>query len=433
MSSFIRSVKSIFVISELRSRIKYTVYLLFLYRLGTVITLPGVNTDLLTKHTSGLLGLLDSFLGGAFSNLSVFGLGIMPYINASIVMQLVSLAIPYFQRIQREGQSGRLKIHQITKILTIFIAIGQSIAYLNFSITDEVLLIDRFWFICFSVFILTAGSMICLWIGDRITDNGIGNGISVLIMVGIVSSLPTTLFEEYSLVTRQNSLIVFLIELLVLLFIVATTILLNKAVRKIPLNYASEFKREIRDNKSYFPVRVIGAGVMPIIFGQVLMFLLSFIFRWLKDKSDTLSYINYIMSDSTTWQYNLVFAILIILFTYLYTAININPMQISEDLKHNNSFIPGIKPGKATADYIDLILSRLTFWGSICLAFIAIIPSIAHACGISKEFSRFFGGTSLIILVSVILECNQYIKSYLLIHKYDYIMSFEDLSNMDNK
>lgn len=417
-----------FFIPELRNRILTTFFFILIFRIGTFITLPGINIEKLSTETGGLLGLLDVFLGGAFSNKSIFSLGIMPYINASIVIQLLTLAVPKFQKLQREGQGGRAKIRRITKLLTLGIAIFQSFAFVSYSVPSDILLIDKTVFIFLSMFILTAGTMACVWIGNRITDDGIGNGISVLIMVGIISSLPGAIWEEFYLDQSRN-LLYLLLKILLLGAVLMFAVWVNNAVRKIPLLYAKEFKYT-RDNytyrRQYLPLKLIGVGVMPIIFAQVIMFLLNFCFGKLADKATWIMEFSNSLNRSTSWGYNITFACLIIIFSYLYTAVNMNPVQIADDLKQADGFIPGIKPGKDTADYIDTILNYLTYWGALILAVVAVLPAVASMLGFSDGFSRFFGGTSLLIIVSVGIEMIQQIKSYVLLHHYDHIMDFSD-------
>ena len=423
-----KSFSRFFFIPELRNRILTTFFFILIFTIGTFITLPGINIDKLSTETGGLLGLLDVFLGGAFSNKSIFSLGIMPYINASIVIQLLTLAVPKFQKLQREGQGGRAKIRRITKLLTLGIAIFQSFAFISYSVPNDILLIDKTVFIFLSMFILTAGTMACVWIGNRITDDGIGNGISVLIMVGIISSLPGAIWGEFY-GDQSRNLLYLLLKILLLGAVLMFAVWVNNAVRKIPLLYAKEFKYT-RDNytyrRQYLPLKLIGVGVMPIIFAQVIMFLLNFCFGKLVDKAAWIMEFSNSLNRSTSWGYNITFAILIIIFSYLYTAVNMNPIQIADDLKRADGFIPGIKPGKDTSDYIDTILNYLTYWGALILAVVAVLPAVASMLGFSDGFSRFFGGTSLLIIVSVGIEMIQQIKSYVLLHHYDHIMDFSD-------
>lgn len=423
MRKFFTTIKNIFAIQELRSRILNTMGLLLVFRLGTFIVLPGIDATRLTGQLKGIFGLLDIFLGGAFSNVSIFALGVMPYISASIAVQLLTVAVPYFQKLQREGQSGRKRLSQLTKMLTIGVAMIQALSYLATTVSDEAILISKPLFLAMSLFILPAGTMVCMWIGDRITDKGIGNGVSMLIMIGIVSSLPGAFFEE--LVLRgSRGILIFIIELLILFLIVVAVVMFTQAIRKIPLQYAKQMisSSTYSSQRQYIPLKLNTSGVMPIIFSQVLMFLPALLTNIFASKSEAAALLSRIFSDFTTWQYNVTFAVLIIVFTYFYTAITVNPMQIADDMKRSNSFIPGIKPGKPTAAFLDHVLSRITLPGSLFLAFIAILPGIAHLLGLSRSFSRFFGGTSLLIMVGVVLDTLQQIESYLLMNHYDYMM-----------
>jgi preprotein translocase subunit SecY len=423
MRKFFATIKNIFAIQELRSRILTTMGLLLVFRLGSFIVLPGIDASRLTGQLKGIFGLLDIFLGGAFSNVSIFALGVMPYISASIAVQLLTVAVPYFQKLQREGQSGRKRLSQLTKMLTLVVGMIQALSYLATTVSDEAILVSKPLFLGMSLFILPAGTMVCMWIGDRITDKGIGNGVSMLIMIGIVSSLPGAFFEELVLRGSRGTL-VFIIELLILFLIVITVVMFTQAIRKIPLQYAKQMisGSVYSSQRQYIPFKLNTSGVMPIIFSQVLMFLPALLTNLFANKSEVAAVMSRIFSDFTTWQYNVTFAVLIIVFTYFYTAITVNPMQIADDMKRSNSFIPGIKPGKPTAAFLDHVLSRITLPGSLFLAFIAILPGIAHLLGLSRSFSRFFGGTSLLIMVGVVLDTLQQIESYLLMHHYDHMM-----------
>lgn len=420
MKKFFTTIVNIFSIEELKNRILSTVGFLLIFRLGSYIVLPGLDPSKLTKNTTGILGLLDTFLGGAFSNASIFALGIMPYISASIVLQLLTVAVPYFQKMQKEGESGRKKISQITRILTIFITIAQSIGYITSTIPADAILIDSALFTTSSLVILTTGTMFCMWLGERITDRGIGNGISMLIMIGIVSRLPGAIIAEGAS-RGMNGVLFFLIELVALFFIVMAVILLTQATRKIPIQYAKQVvgNKVYGGQRQYIPLKLNASGVMPIIFAQSLMFLPAMIASIWSESSDLANSIGTTFSDYSSWQYNVVFGTLIIVFTFFYTAIAINPQQMADDVKKNNGFIPGIKPGKTTADFIDNILSKITLPGSLFLVSIAILPSIASLFGISREFAQFFGGTSLLIMVGVVLDTLQQVESYLLMRKYD--------------
>jgi len=423
MNKFLTTVKNIFAIEELRKRIINTIGLLITFRLGSFIVLPGIDSTKLTGEVKGIFSLLDIFLGGAFSNVSVFALGVMPYISASIAVQLLTVALPYFQRIQKEGQAGRKRLNQLTKMLTIFIAMVQSLSYLTTAVADEVIMVNKPLFLASSLFILPAGTMACMWIGDRITDKGIGNGVSMLIMVGIISSLPGAFFEEF-VARGTRGLLILIVEFFILFLIVVSVVMFTQAIRKIPLQYAKQMagSSAYGGQRQYIPLKLNTAGVMPIIFAQVLMFLPALLTNLLASKSGLAASIASVFSDFTTWQYNVVFGVLIVVFTYFYTAITINPAQIADDMKRSNSFVPGIKPGKDTAAFIDHILSRITLPGSLFLAIIAILPGLAHLAGLSRSFSRFYGGTSLLIMVGVVLDTLQQVESYLLVHHYDYMM-----------
>ena len=417
------TIRNIFSIEELRVRILNTIGFLLIFRLGSYIVLPGVNPAQLTGEAKGIFGLLDTFLGGAFSNASIFGLGVMPYISASIAIQLLTIALPYFQRLQKEGQSGRQRLNQITKVLTIFIALVQSIGYLSAAIPGDVLVVSRPFFTTTSMIILTAGTMFCMWLGDRITDKGIGNGVSMLIMIGIISSLPGALFAEVITRGSQGALILIL-ELLLLFLVVIGVVMFTQATRKVPVQYAKQMVNTSLQSsqRQYIPLKLNTSGVMPIIFAQALMFLPALVSGIWAEKSNLAAAVGRAFSDFTTWQYNLTFSILIIVFTFFYTAITINPMQMADDMKRNNGFVPGIKPGKPTSEFLDNILSKITLPGSIFLALIAILPAFAHMAGVSRTFSRFYGGTSLLIMVGVVLDTLQQVESFLLMRRYEGLM-----------
>ena len=375
--------------------------------------------------SEGLLALLNMFSGGAFSNASIFALGIMPYISASIVIQLLGIAVPYFQKLQREGESGRRKMNQYTRYLTIIVLLVQAPSYLfNLKMQAGPSLnasLDWTLFMFTSTIILAAGSMFILWLGERITDKGIGNGISLIIMIGIIARLPQSLFQELisRMTDKTGGLVMFLIEIVVLLLVIAAAILLVQGTRKIPVQYAKKIvgNKQYGGARQYIPLKVNAANVMPIIFAQAIMFIpITFIgFA----NVESLSGFARAFTDHTSFWYNLVFAILIIVFTYFYTAITINPTQMAEDMKRNNGFIPGIKPGKNTAEYIDVIMSRITLPGSFFLALVAIMPAFAGLFGVTSEFAQFFGGTSLLILVGVVLDTLQQVESHLLMRHYD--------------
>lgn len=366
MKKFIQTIKNIFSIEELRTRILNTLGFLLIFRLGSFVTLPGIDPSKLDDSAGGIFGLLDTFLGGAFSNASIFALGIMPYISASIVLQLMTVAVPYFQKLQKEGDSGRKKINQITRVLTIAICLAQSVGYLSATVPAEAIILDNgFLFRISSMIILTAGTIFTMWLGEKITDKGIGNGISMLIMIGIISRLPGSIIAE-GLSRGGSQMLIFLIELGALFVVIMATVALTQAVRRIPVQYAKQVvgNKVYGGQRQYIPLKVNSAGVMPIIFAQSLMFLPALIAQIWADQSDVAQYVGATFSRVESWQYNLVFAILIILFTFFYTAITINPSQIADDMKRNGGFIPGIKPGKQTAEFIDGIISKITLPGS---------------------------------------------------------------------
>ena len=423
MKKFITTIRNIFSIEELRTRILNTIGFLIIFRLGSFVVLPGVDPNLLSEGGGGMLGLLDNFLGGAFSRASIFGLGIMPYISASIVIQLLTVAVPYFQKLQKEGDSGRKKITQITRVLTIAITLGQSIAYLSTAVAPEAIVIDRAFFTASSMILLTAGTIFCMWLGEKITEKGIGNGISMLIMIGIIAQFPDSIVKE-ALAKGMSGALLFVLEIIALFFVVMATVLLVQAVRRIPVQYAKQVvgNKVYGGQRQYIPLKVNASGVMPIIFAQSLMFLPGLLSGFFADTNDTAATVVRTFGDITSWQYNLVFAVMIILFTFFYTAITINSSQISDDLKRNGGFVPGVKPGRPTADYIDAVLSRITLPGSIFLAVIAILPALANLAGVIMEFSYFYGGTSLLIMVGVILDTLQQIESYLLMRHYEGMM-----------
>ncbi|MEN7546543.1 preprotein translocase subunit SecY [Rapidithrix thailandica] len=436
MKKFFTTIKNIFSIEELKNRILYTIGLLVIFRLGSFIVLPGVNPDQLTGSSEGIFGMLNVFLGGAFNRASIFALGIMPYISASIVIQLLSVAVPYFQRMQKEGESGRKKINQITRILTIIICLAQSSGYLVTTIPSEAITINPLFFKLSSTLILTSGTIFCMWLGERITERGIGNGISMLIMIGIISGLPAGLYGEVE--TREfNGMLVLLIEFIVLFFIVMGVVGLTTAVRRVPVQYARQVvgagrKQVGKSQRSYLPLKVNAANVMPIIFAQSLMFLPSLVAGIWAETNDTAHYINTKFSTFTSWEYNLTFAILIILFTFFYTAITINPNQMADDMKRNGAFVPGVKPGKPTSDFISTVLDRITLPGALFLAVVAILPAFANGAGVTYGFAQFFGGTSLIIMVGVTLDTLQQIESYLLMRHYEGMMKSGKMKGRKN-
>ncbi|QHT69094.1 preprotein translocase subunit SecY [Rhodocytophaga rosea] len=423
MKKFITTIKNIFSIEDLRTRILNTLLFLFIFRLGSFVVLPGIDPNRLPGRSEGVLGILDNLLGGAFSNASIFALGIMPYISASIVIQLLTVAVPYFQKMQKEGESGRKKLNQITRGLTVIITVAQSIAYLTSTIPDEAILVDRTFFTFSSIVILAAGTIFCMWLGEKITDKGIGNGISMLIMIGIVSRFPGAVYGE-ALSRGSNGILFFVLELVVLFFVVMGVVMLTQATRRIPVQYAKQVigNKVYGGQRQYIPLKLNAAGVMPIIFAQTLMFLPATVASFWADSSDLASSTAAVFSDFTSWQYNLLFAVLIILFTFFYTAISVSPKNISDDMKKNGGFVPGVKPGAQTTEYIDQILSKITLPGAIFLSVIAILPAIASLFGVTREFSAFYGGTSLLIMVGVVLDTLQQIESYLLMRHYEGLM-----------
>jgi preprotein translocase subunit SecY len=421
MNKFITTIKNIFAIEDLRMRIFNTLFFIAIYRLGSYVVLPGVDPNRLNSNAGGVLGILDTLLGGAFSHASVFALGIMPYISASIVLQLLTIAVPYFQKLQKEGESGRKKINQYTRVLTIPIVALQSIGFIA-TINAEAITNPGPFFTVSTALIITAGTLFCMWLGEKITDKGIGNGISMIIMIGIVSRLPGALIGEATARTMRGSLI-FLIELAVLFLVVMAVIILTQAVRQIPVQYAKQVggAAQLSSQRQYIPMKVNAAGVMPIIFAQSLMFVPAIAASaWNKD-SETAGLIG-TWFQPNHWVYNLVFGLLIIIFTYFYTAISVNPNQIADDLKRSGGFIPGVKPGRDTSEYIDEVLTRITLPGAVALAAIAILPSLATVAGVTRPFAQFYGGTSLIIMVGVVLDTMNQVKSYLLMRHYDGMM-----------
>jgi preprotein translocase subunit SecY len=425
MKAFIETIKNIYKIEELRSRILYTLGILLIYRLGAKIVLPGVDPSQLQllqeRASQGVLGLLNMFSGGAFANASIFALGIMPYISASIVVQLLGIAVPYFQRLQKEGESGRRKINQITRYLTVGILIIQAPTYLT-QIPPEARVMQRL-FVPFSILILTTGTMFIMWLGERITDKGIGNGISLIIMIGIIARFPFAISSELiaRLEKQGGGLVAFLVEIVFLFLVFVISILLVQGTRRIPVQYAKRIigNKQYGGVRQYIPLKVNAAGVMPIIFAQAIVMLpLSFA----RYGGESMSGFVSAFADPAGFLYNTTNALLIVLFTYFYTAITINPNQMAEDMKKNGGFIPGVKPGRKTAEFLDNIMSRITLPGSIFLAFVAILPAFAMKAGITRGFAYFYGGTSLLIMVGVILDTLQQIESHLLMRHYDGLM-----------
>ncbi len=430
MKSFINTLKNIYKIEDLRQRIFLTLALILIYRIGSFIVLPGVDPDglseLASSGNSGLLGLLNMFVGGSFTRASVFALGIMPYISASIAMQLLTLAVPYFQKMQKEGDSGRRKITQLTRYGTIVVTAVQALGYVTFlnSIAGGAIVISPVLFTLSTVIVLTAGTIFCMWLGEKITDKGIGNGISLLITVGIIARLPFSFIAELNakFAGGGGGLVFFVVEIAILIAIIMATIMLVQAVRKIPVQYARRISgnRQMGGSRQYIPLKLNASGVMPIIFAQALMFIPSFVAQFFPESA----FMQSITSGAfyTSFWYNFSFFILVILFTYFYTALIINPTQMANDMKNNNGFIPGVKPGRKTAEFIDTILSRITLPGSIFLGIVAIMPAFANLAGINRQFADFYGGTSLLILVAVMLDTLQQIESHLLMRHYDGLM-----------
>ena len=435
MKKLIEIIRNINKIEELRNRILFTLGIILVYRFGSYVVIPGVDPSMLSnlqnQTSGGLLGLLNMFSGGAFSHASVFALGIMPYISASIVVQLLGMAIPYFQRLQREGESGTRKINQITRYLTVLIVAFQAPGYIANLVSqlpaeaiipfDPGITSPSLFFWISSTILLIAGTLFVMWLGEKITDKGIGNGISLIIMIGIIARLPFALFGEFvsRLEDQGGGLVYFLVELVILILVILFTILLVQGTRKIPVQYAKRIvgNKQYGGVRQYLPLKVNAAGVMPIIFAQAIMFLPITLVGFAN--SESLSGFAAAFTDYNGFWYNFTFFVMIIIFTYFYTAITINPNQMAEDLKKNGGFIPGVKPGKRTADYLDMILSRITLPGSIFLGVIAILPAFARLAGVNSSFAQFYGGTSLLILVGVVLDTLQQIESYLLMRHYD--------------
>ena len=430
MKRFFQTIANMFKIEDLRKRLIYTFMLIVVYRLGSYIVIPGIDANqiasLQQKATEGLVGLLNMFSGGAFGNASIFALGVMPYISASIVIQLLGVFLPSFQRLQREGESGRRKMNQYTRYLTILILAIQGPAYvasLRTTLPPEafVTTMGSGWYGLFATLILIGGTMFVMWLGERITDRGIGNGISLIIMIGIIARLPQALWLE--IMEKWNSnvggMLMFVVEMVILFLVFVGTIALVQAVRKIPVQYAKRIvgNKQYGGVRQYIPLKINAAGVMPIIFAQALM-----LFPLIFSNFNATKGLAAVMSNTNGFWYNFVYAIMVILFTYFYTAITVNPTNMAEEMKKNGGFIPGCKPGKKTADYIDAVMSRITLPGSILLAFVAILPAFARLLGVNTQFAPFYGGTSLLILVGVILDTLQQIENHLLMRHYDGLM-----------
>jgi len=433
MKKFIETLKNIWSIKELRNRILFTLALLLVYRFGSFVVLPGIDPAQLNKAGGGqgLLGLINAFTGGAFGNAAVFALGIMPYISASIVVQLLGFAVPYFQRLQkREGEAGRRKLNQITRWLTVAITLVQGGGYLTYTISQSpdaiVLPMEIFWIS--NIIILTTGTIFAMWLGERITDKGIGNGISLLIMIGIIATLPASLIAEFELrLSGAGGLVLFLVELALLFAVVMATVMLVQGVRRIPIQFAKRMvgrgaaEMPTMGKRDFIPLKVNAAGVMPIIFAQALMFLPATIAQFINPEAVTADGGGFLaaLNDFTSAPYNIIYFFLVVIFTYVYTALIVDPRQYAEYLKGQNAFIPGIKPGKPTSDFIDSITTRITLPGSIFLGFVSILPAFAAAFGANTGFAMFFGGTSLLIMVGVVLDTLQQVEGHLLMRRYD--------------
>ncbi len=434
MKKFFETIKNIFKIEELRKRLVYTLMLILVYRFGCQVVLPGIDATLLAEFQSstqeGLVGLLNMFSGGAFGNASIFALGVMPYISASIIVQLLGVFVPYFRKLQMEGESGRKKMNQLTRYLTILVLCIQGPAYmaaLHNQIPGQAFVAvnqlgwSNFWFNLVSTIILMAGSMFVMWLGERITDRGIGNGISLIIMIGIVARFPHAIVAEAGekLTTTNGGVLLFIVELLLWFVVVVAAIALVQAVRRVPVQYAKRVigNRQYGGVRQYIPLKINAAGVMPIIFAQALMLFPLLFSRWDATRGLAATLGNY-----TGFWYNFIFFIFVVIFTYFYTAVTVNPTMMAEDMKRNGGFIPGVKPGKKTVEYLDSVMSKVTLPGSIFLGFIAILPAFAMIAGVNNSFASFFGGTSLLILVGVVLDTLQQIESYLLMRHYDGLM-----------
>jgi preprotein translocase subunit SecY len=427
MSSFAESVRNIWKIEELRRRILFTLGILVFYRIGAFVTIPGVDARILAQvsdeSTQGLFGLFDMFVGGAFSQAGIFALGIMPYITASIIIQLLGAVVPYFQKLQREGEEGRRKITQLTRYGTVGITALQSIGYainLQYGATGQAIVVDATFFMITTVIVLTAGTVFVMWLGERITEKGIGNGISLLIMISIIAFLPTSLFNEFDLVPN---FFVFLIEIGALVIVTAGVVLVTQGTRRIPVQYAKRVvgRRVYGGTTQYLPLRVNAAGVMPIIFAQSIMFIPSTIAAFFPESAFWLA-VGQWTGDIFGFGYSFIFFFVCVFFTYFYTAIAVNPQEMADTMKRQGGFIPGIRPGKQTSEFIDNILTRITLPGSIFLGFVAILPAFAAQAGITPGFASFYGGTSLLILVGVTLDTLQQIESHLLMRHYDGFM-----------
>ena len=427
MKKFINTLKNIWSIEELRSKILVTIMLIAIYRLGTHIVLPGLDPTKIDPSgaTGGILGLIDAFAGGAFSQASILALGIMPYISASIFMQLMTILYPPFQKMQKEGDSGRKKINQYTRYLTVGVALLQASAYVQFlnspGYRGAILPAYSTYFWISTTILLTAGTLFVMWLGEKITDKGLGNGASVIIMVGILARLPQAFWQEWQakIPTGGGGLLIFVIEIAVLIAIIMGLIVLIQGVRKIPVQYAKQIvgNRQFGGARQFLPMKVNSSGVMPIIFAQAIMFLPTLLSNF-----ETTQGVAKIFGDHSNFWYMVIYAVMVIGFTFLYTALIFNPKQIADDLKRNNGFIPGVKPGQPTADYIGAVMDKITLPGAVLLAIVGILPGFAQRLGVQHAFSSFFGGTSLLIMVGVILDTLQQIETQLLMRQYDGLM-----------
>lgn len=436
MKKLIQTLKNIWSIEDLKKKITFTLILIFIYRIGSHIVLPGINPNLLDDAklqaaNKGLLGLFDTFAGGAFSQASIFALGIMPYISASIFMQLMTILVPQLKKVQSEGESGRKKINQWTRYLTVIVTAFQAGAYVAYLTApqggySQAIMLQGVLFTFTTIVTLTAGTLFVMWLGERIQDNGLGNGTSIIIMVGILARFPQSLIQEFTAKSQKagGGLLIFLIEIFILIAITMSLIVLVQGLRKIPLSYAKQIvgsrNLDLSGSRQFLPVKVNSAGVMPIIFAQAIMFLPTLVSF---TNIESAKGITRIFNDHSNIWYMIIYAIMVIGFTFLYTALIFNPNQISEDLKRSNGFIPGVKPGQPTADYIGTIMDRVTLPGAIFLAFVGIMPGLAQRLGATAQFSTFFGGTSLLIMVGVILDTLQQIETHLLMKKYDGLMN----------
>lgn len=424
--SLIENFRNIFKIEDLKNRILYTIGILMVYRIGSYITLPGVDASALIAgagDASSLLGLFDLFVGGAFSRAGVFALGIMPYITASIIIQLAGAIVPYFQKLQREGEDGRRKITQLTRYGTVVITAFQAIAFsINLIATaPQAIIVNEFAFTITAMIVLTAGTVFVMWLGERITDRGIGNGISLIIMIGIIAILPANFYNE---VTTKSNLILVIIEIAALLVVIAAVVMLTQGVRKIPVQYAKRVvgRKVYGGTTQYLPLKVNAAGVMPIIFAQSIMFIPSTIGQFFPD-NETVQFLTSWSANFTGWTYSIIFFFICVFFTFFYTAIAINPKEMADTMKRQGGFIPGVRPGKATVEFIDNILTKITLPGSIFLSLVAILPAIAtNLLGVTPGFALFYGGTSLLIIVGVALDTLQQIESHLMMRHYDGFM-----------